>query len=342
MYKRIALLTAAACLLLCGCSTDKPAPAANDTMQETTAVPEETSVSEAEMTAAAPDADSAPEADSSGIEKPAAADSQAAVPESSAAEPENTVSNFDLDQIYDENFAALRCTGRVIAPDGLNFRTAPDANSAKMQTLDPETEVEVLGFVRSGDVYDFNNRWLKIRFNGNEGFALAEYIAVECTTPASELSVQERGTLGLILYYQSMHLYPDYPRHGGPLGTYTDQFREGYCRVLSSAAEPLSLDSLKKEFYRYFSRNMENDLDRCYTEDAGKLYVMVGYGDNVSLDYVLPDIMTGQSDNALDYHITVHHNPEFVDAEFTEWANDDFRIVYEDGSWKTALMKEEY
>ena len=337
MNKRFALIPAAACLLLFGCGTDQPAPAANVSPAETTAATAETTESAAETTAESPD--SAPVTTAGA--QPASADSQAA-PESSEAVPENAVSNYDLEQIYDENFAALRCTGRVIARDGLNFRTAPDVNSASLQTLKPETEVEVLGFVRSGNVYDSNNRWLKISFNGHEGFALAEYIAVECTAPASALSEQERGTLGLILYYQSLHLFPDYHRHGGPLGTYTDQFKDGYCRVLWDASAPLSLDTLKQEFFRYFSRDMENYLDECYLEDSGKLYVMVGYGDNVALDYVLPDIMTGQSDNALDYHITVHHHPEFADADFTEWANDDFRIVYEDGAWKTALLKEEY
>ncbi|MBP0968398.1 MAG: SH3 domain-containing protein [Oscillospiraceae bacterium] len=342
MNRRIALFPAAVCLLLSGCGTEKPVPAANGSSAEPVALTDETTDFTAETTAALSAADSVSDAVVSGIEMQTTAASQAGAPESSTSEPENTVPSFDLEQIYDENFAALRCTGRVIARDGLNFRTAPDAGSAKLHTLEPETEVEVLGFVRSGDVYDYNNRWLKISFNGQEGFALAEYIAVECTTPASGLSEQERGTLGLILYYQSMHLYPDYHRHGGPLGTYTDQFREGYCRVQSNASEPLTYDHLIKEFHRYFSRNMDNYLDECYLEDGGNLYVMVGYGDNVSLDYVLPDIMTGQSDTALDYHITVHHYPEFADADFTEWANDDFRIVYEDGSWKTAVMKEEY
>ena len=343
MKKNALLIFTAVCVLLAGCTPKQPVP-------DPASSPETTAPSGLSETTAPAETDAEPESETAAAGTTEAADSSAAEPQSSAAEAsaaEDSAAEsapFSLDQIYDENFAALRCSGRIIARDGLNLRSAPDAASVKLMTMDPETEAEILGFVRNGDVSDCNNRWLKLRVNGTEGFALAEYVAAECTTPAAELSEQERGTLGMILYYQALHLYPDYHRHGGPLGTYTDQFREGYCRVLSESTlcGPLCLENLKKEFYRYFSAGIEQDLDLCYTEDSGKLYVMVGYGDNVALDYVQPALMTKQSDTELGYDITVHHYPEFADADFPEWDHDTFRIVYEDGVWKTAEIKEEY
>ena len=343
MKKNALLIFTLVCVLLAGCAPKQP-------VTDPALSPETTAPANLAETTVSSETETALESETSAAGTIAAADNSASEPQSPAAETssaENSAAEsvpFSLDQIYDENFAALSCSGRIIAKDGLNLRSAPDAASAKLMTMDPETQAEVLGFVRNGDVYNSDNRWLKLRVNGTEGFALAEYVAAECTTPAAELSEQERGTLGMILYYQALHLYPDYHRHGGPLGTYTDQFREGYCRVLSesSLCGPLSLENLKKEFYRYFSAGIEQDLDRCYTEDSGKLYVMVGYGDNVALDYVQPAFMTKQSDTEFCYDITVHHYPEFADADFPEWDHDTFRIVYEDGVWKTAEIKEEY
>ncbi len=357
MKNSIRILTAAVlCALLAGCGKEQAQPQSDesvpvyeinvaDLIAGTTAPPQiiatgtiaQDAAAETVTEAAVTDADGQPAAGSEAAqENPASAEIPAEV---------QSGDGYEIAQIFDaDGFAAVSCTGTVTAPDGLNLRESPGTGGKKITLLEDGTAVEVLGLKVSGNLYDLNDRWLKVRADGQEGYALAEYIAVECSTPAAQLSEQERAALGTVLYYQAMHLYPDYHRHAGPRGEYLDQFKDGFCRVVTkgNANDALTLENLKKEFHRYFSADCENDLDRCYIEDMGKLYVLVGYGDNVSTDYVLPNRMTAQSDTELKFDILVHHHPEFVDEEFPEWVHDTFRLVYEDGSWKTAEIKEEY
>ena len=347
MKQGIRILTAAVlCTLLTGCGKEEPQQPESlpnydinvaDLLNGTTAPPQ---IIATGTLAAESSSETVTEAaaESDGAATESKADPQS---ESSADAPEPAQNGgYAVAQMFDDNhFAALSCTGTVIAPDGLNLREAPGVSGKKITTLDDGTALEVLGLAVSGNLYDLSERWLKVRADGREGYALAEYIAAECTTPLSSLSEPERAALGTVLYYQALHLYPDYHRKGGPRGTYTDQFKDGFCLVSSDIK---TLADLKKEFHRFFSVNCSDYLDECYLEDGGNLYVMVGYGDNVSTDYVLPDSMEQTDDNTLSFSITVHHFPEFADTNFPEWDSDLFRIVYEDGAWKTAVIKEEY
>lgn len=349
------LLAAILCALLAGCGINQPQQPESlpsfdinvaDLVAGTTAPPQ---IIATGTIAGDASAETVTEAAAANADGQPAADSSTASPEGSdSAEVPAGVQRgdgYDMTQIFDaDHFAACICSGTVTAPDGLNLREAPGTGGRKITLLEDGTEVEVLGLKVSGNLYDYNDRWLKVRADGQEGYALAEYITAECSTPAAQLSEQERAALGTILYYQAMHLYPDYHRTAGPRGEYLDQFRDGFCRVVTkgSTGDPLTLANLKKEFHRYFSADCDNYLDECYIEDMGKLYVMVGYGDNISTDYVMPDRMTAQSDTELKYDILVHHHPEFADENFPEWDHDTFRLVYEDGVWKTAEIKEEY
>lgn len=234
----------------------------------------------------------------------------------------------------------VSCKGTVQAPDGLNLRSEPNTASKKITLIKDGTAVDVEGIVLTGGIRDYSKRWLKVKSGSNEGYMLAEYVNCTCTTKPEELSTENRIALGTIFYYQSMRLILDYQRQGGvPNLKHTNKYDTDGFDQLSPA---MTLAKLRESFRRYFAADYPDDFEECYKEKNGYLWVITGYGDNVMLDYVELDRLEKQEPDALTYNVTVHWFNLAEEADFTEFEEMPFRIVYENGSWKTAEMKSLY
>ena len=236
----------------------------------------------------------------------------------------------------------VSCKGTVQAPDGLNLRSEPNTTSKKITLIKDGTAVDVEGIVLTGGIRDYNKRWLKVKSGSNEGYMLAEYVNCTCTAKPEELSTENRIALGAVLYYQSLRLYIDFEREGGVpnLKRTGKTNEEGFEKL-----EPkCSRAKLIENFHSYFAKDFSEEfLNNCYHEETdGYLWVATGYGDNVMLDYVEIDRLEKQAPDALTYNVTVHWFNLAEEADFTEFEEMPFRIVYENGSWKTAEMKSLY
>lgn len=236
--------------------------------------------------------------------------------------------------------AALSCSGLVFhSPEGLGLFAEPDDTAELRATLQNRTDVEVLGMRAAGSLHNRADRWLHVRADGQEGYVHAANVAVQCSTPLSKLNEAERGTLGVLMYYQSLELFLRFQREGGTIsdGTTGEDDGVGFDRL---APDGITFAQLMDAFHEYFVEDYDDRFAECYREDDNALWVITGYGDDVLLDYTELYTMTGQSDDRLTFEARVHWYTDIVETE--EWTYDPFEIVYTDGVWKTAVMVPKY
>ncbi|MBQ3940314.1 MAG: SH3 domain-containing protein [Oscillospiraceae bacterium] len=238
--------------------------------------------------------------------------------------------------------AKLRCTGTVQAKSGVNLREKPGTSSKSLRKLKDGTKLEITGLTAAGSVTDFESRWLRVNAGGQEGYVCAEYVLAECSTPLSALSGEEIGALGILMYYQGIRLYLIYQREGGlNAGGMTETFdEEGFCRL---KPDGMTLAQLRTELHRWFTADFQDDFAEVYREKDGALWIMTGYGDNVALEYTIPEKLTGKTDTELNYEIRAQWFPDF-DAPLTDTKSttEPFKLRYEDGKWKIAAITQLY
>ena len=236
------------------------------------------------------------------------------------------------------SFAATRAKGKVVAKDGLNLRAEPSMTGKKVTLLKLNTEVDVTGIYVTGQLSDYEKRWIKVKSGNNEGYVLAEYLDVQCSLPAEQLSCPERAALAVILYYQGMRLHVYFHREGGSPG-YTHAQKsdsEGFQQLLPKG---LKLADLKANFHKFFSKSFTNELDDCYREHDGYLWVATGYGDNVLLDSNTLEKVTEFGEKLIRCTVKVHwRNLDENPDAYEEWEENLFDLVYEDGFWKISEM----
>lgn len=321
----------------------------DETSSQTAALTDQTTDSQAEqMTDQAPGTEAATDAPAESTTVTTVTTVTDAATEDSA--PDRTTAQGSTDTAYpiDQIFrggkvANISCEGTVFAPDGLNLRQKPSASSQKIKLLKDQTKLEVTGITLAGSIHDYEQRWLRVRAGSDEGYVLAEYVNCKCSEKAENLTEENRAALGVILYYQSMRLYLDFQREGGvPRMTHTQKFLQNG-NYMQLTPKGMTLKKLKENFHSYFAKSYDDSfIDECYVEQDGYLWSVTGYGDNVMLDYVELDRLEKQEPNALTYNVTVHWFNLAEEDDFTEFEEKPFRLVYEDGCWKTAVMESLY
>ena len=229
--------------------------------------------------------------------------------------------------------AQLRCTGTV-NPNNVNFRDKAGKNGKQLKQFKKGTALEITGITANGSVTDSANRWLRVKANGQEGYVNAEYVNAECKIPLSQLSGEEIGALCILLYYQTERLDMIFRREGGlSAQEVTDELdQEGYARV---KPDGLTIEKLRSDYRRWFCSDYKDDFDQLYREKDNALWVMTGYGDNVALEYTIPEQLTGKTDDTLTYQIRAQWYPEFdMTMDGSNTNNHTFTICYTDGVWK--------
>lgn len=234
--------------------------------------------------------------------------------------------------------AKLRCTGTVSASDGLHLRKAPGTSAESLKKLKDGTKLEITGLAASGAFTEFGNRWLRVKAGGQEGYVCSEYVNAECSIPLAQLSGEEIGALGILMYYQGVRLYLTFEREGGiSAKELTDEYDGEFCRV---KPDGLTLAKLRTDLHRWFTADFPDDFDTVYREKDGALWVMTGYGDNVALEYTIPEKLTARTDSTLTYEIRAQWYPDFdMNDAKTEYP---FVLRFEDGAWKIAEIKQLY
>lgn len=272
----------------------------------------------------------------------AAAVSTTAVQDSASFTPINIPDSI----LYDE--ISLKGTGRVHASSGLKLRQTP--NGKQITSLADGSDVEILGVKIDGELSKATSRWYKVRANGKEGYACAEYIAAKFTQKPDELTSQQIAAVSGMMFYQQDYLFTLFAYDGGFKGIGFDSndtvtsSDEHFERLLP---KNLKLSEIYNDFYQYFSKQYhENELtDRklegggsmhyLYEKD-GKIYRNTGYGDNTWFKYAAPDtvktaagteiVMTGRwyCENGYNENEELGFTPVTVS------------LVYEGGYWKVG------
>lgn len=235
-----------------------------------------------------------------------------------------------IDTLTEGYVAQLRCTGTVNA-DSVNFRDKAGRNGNQLKQFKKGTTLEITGITANGSVTDSANRWLRVKANGQEGYVNAEYVNAECKIPLSQLTGEEIGAMGILFYYQAERLDMVFRREGGLQGTRTEEYdSEGYARV---KPDGLTLDKLRADYHRWFTADTRDDFDQLYVEKNNALWVMTGYGDNVALEYAIPETLKERTDDSLTYVVREQLFPDMTqDGSNTNLH--DFRLRFTDGSWK--------
>ena len=238
--------------------------------------------------------------------------------------------------------AQLRCTGTVYASDGLNLRKKPGTASEKLAKLKNGSKLEITGITANDSVTDYNNRWLRVYANGQEGYVLAEYVNAQCSIPLSQLTGEEIGAMAVLFYYQAERLDMIYRREGGlqAQGLTEEYDSEGFARV---KPDGLTIEKIRTDYHRWFTADTQDDFDQLYVEKNNAVWVMTGYGDNVALEYAIPEKLKERTDNSLTYEVRAQWFPEFdmtMDGSNTNLH--DFELVYTDGVWKVDDFKAIY
>gem|GEM_PF-2543186 len=330
MQKQLQRLIAAALLTavtLTGCGTDPVSSTGAADRTETTSAAEETAATE--------------NTDPQDTTAAAEHTTEYAETTTAAAVTDEVITDiFDVRTLFEDGTeAAISCSGFVCGiPEGLELYAEATDSGELLTTLENRSAVEVLGIAVTGDLWNWSDRWLHIKADGQEGYVLADYIAAQCSTPASELSEAERGALGVLMYYQSMNLYLMFQREGGTIadGTTGEYDEIGFDRL---APDGITFAQLMDAFHEYFTDDYDDRFDECYRESDNALWVISGYGDNIALDYTEIYMMTEQKTDRLLFDTQAHWYPEFTDTEVEFYP---FEIVYTDGVWKTAVMTELY
>ena len=248
--------------------------------------------------------------------------------------------------LHDE--ISLKGTGRVHASSGLKLRQTPNGN--QITTLADGSNVEILGVKIDGELSKATSRWYKVKANGKEGYACAEYIAAKFTQKLDELTPQQVAAISGMMFYQQDYLFTLFAYDGGFKGTgfdsndtvnYNDEHFE---RMLP---KNLKLSEIYDDFYQYFlklyheneltDRKMEGGGSMHYLyEKDGKVYRNTGYGDNTWFKYAAPDtvrdtvgaeiVMTGRwyCENGYNENEELGYTPVTVS------------FVYDGGYWKVG------
>ena len=263
-------------------------------------------------------------------------------------QPERTVTAnpdpTDFRSLFDASHRSvpISAEGVIYGTEDAVIYEQPDSASRQLSHLPAGVKIRAVALTVTGQHYLPENRWLRVRTNNLEGYLPAQAAAVRCSTPYDELDSRQRAALGIMMYYQSMQLFLTYQREGGmdACGRSGEFDAEGYERLLP---EGLTLKQLRTSFHGYFAEAFPDDFDQTYQQKDGGLWVLTGYGDNVSLDYTEIYLLTAQGSDTLIYDTRAHLLPGYNDVSGgSEWQKYPFMLVFENGYWKTAEMTELY
>ena len=381
MKKRI-LCAALAAMMLAGCaaepqnseSTTAPAPAESTTAAETTAAA--TAEGTASVSESAAQTTAAAETPADGtmpqfVIVPAPAETFAPVTTAAQTQPAVTTSakpnyslRFDLPKdasnlfVY-ETSADLAGTGYVHAPSGLRLRDKPSTKGKQLSTLKNGSTVEILGVAASLDnEYEYDNeptsfnqkRWFRVKADGKEGYANADYIAAKFSQSPAELSLRQLRVLTAFMYFQGQTLFMKFARDGGFKGTgqnSSDSFSNDDGLYEQMQPSSLKLSDIYEDFYTYFSKTYNKDIlspskegeAKYYIEKDGKLYTNTTFGDIgtwLRFDTAGTILQDGVSDTEIKAQAFWGYQDGYHDE------TPDYTLVYEDGYWKIGKLAHLY
>lgn len=234
---------------------------------------------------------------------------------------------------------ALSGSGTVFARDGLNLRSQPTANSQKITLLKHGAAVKVKNAVCAAVKHHTPECWYQVEAGGQTGFISAEFAAVSFDTPASAMDDTQRSALGILLFRQAYKLNQYFTQEGGIAATAYLTQKEDDEGWIPLEPKGLTVEKLLADYRKYFAMDFPYDIQNCYREKDGTLYVMDEHPENPYVDYEELAFLTAGTDDSLTYRTRVQWftTGEFVMVTENDGVTeDDFVLKYTDGSWKIA------
>ena len=379
--KQQILCTVLAAMMLTGCAAepqnsiaDTTAPAESTSAVETTAATTAEGTASVSETAAQTIAAAENPADGTMphfVIVPAPAETYTAVTAAAQTQPAVTTSakpNYQLrfslplalNNLFDyEKSADLAGTGIVRAPSGLRLHEKTSVNSNTITTLKDGTAVEILGVAATLDTeYDYDTepnsfnqrRWFRIKADGKEGYASADYITAKFTQSPAELSKRQLRILVSFTYFQAQNLYIKFARDGGFGGrglNAADSFTNDQGTYQQVQPDSLKLSDIYDEFYQYFSKNYHQDIlnqrpagkPAYYIEKDGKLYANTSFDSHtkwLDWDDAGAIIENGITDTEIKAKASWRYLYDYKKDQYGNalWVEPEYSLVYEDGYWK--------
>lgn len=345
---RVLLTSVIVCASLCGCLNDAPLIPYEDEMQQTDESMTETTVS---TTVTIPESllsqlkesktTTVHLTDSTETDTKPVSTSSSDGTETTAA-PQEILPLLSRD-VPNLSEISLGITGKVIAKDGLNMRSAPTEKSNIVKLLPDNSKVTILS---AADCFQDGiverNNWLLVSNGGQKGYVCASYIDISLTKHDLDFTPQQWYALGAVLYQQYFWDIFPLPMPRSINLEFSDEMveLEGEEDVLEcgvySVLKPksLTLEKLENAFFQEFSKqNREDTLSKYYLEHDGKLLTLSGLGDAVWLDHLAVEEVTQITEDEVTFKVREYNNNSEIDSgiAYDEYT---FSLVYEDGAWK--------
>ena len=235
---------------------------------------------------------------------------------------------------------ALTGTGFVFARSGLNLRSQPTANSQKLALLKHGTTVKLKNAVCANmSKKHIPECWYQVEANGQTGFVSAEFVAAAFDAPLNDLDDTQRAALGILLYRQAYKLYNYFFLEGGISATAKLENKATEDGWLPLEPKGLTIDSLLRDYAKYFASDFPYPIEDCYREQGGTLYVKETFPENFYVDYDELTELNAVTDSTMTYKAVGHWftTGEFVMiTENNGITEEKFVLQYTDGYWKIA------
>ena len=234
---------------------------------------------------------------------------------------------------------ALSGSGVVFARDGLNLRSQPTASSQKLALLKHGAAVKVKNAVCAAVKKHTPECWYQVEAGGKTGFISAEFAAVSFDTPVSAMDDTQRSALGILLFRQAYKLNWYFTQEGGIAATAYLTQKEDAEGWIPLEPKGLTVEKLLADYRKYFAMDFPYDINNCYREKDGTLYVMDEHPENPYVDYEELAFLTAATDDSLTYRTRAqwYTTGEFVMVTENDGVTeDDFVLNYTDGIWKIA------
>lgn len=326
------------------------APAASVTAAETvtaeTAASADTTAAGSSTTAAETSAAASLTATETAVSVTQATEPQTDAPQT---QPDASSAAFALPMSVSDPFSskkeiALSGRGYCFATSGLRLREEATASGKQLGTVKFGTAVEILGLAVKGNSYDWeNNRWYRVKANGQTGYVSADYVAAMFTQKPAELSSEQLAGMTNFLYCQHLKLFPIFALEGGFTGSVDDSDHQSgdfgdYVRI---KPDSLTVDAIYQDFYKYFAKRYhtgelnqsEPNATVFYKTFSDRLYAACPYMEGWEVSWQTANEIIAVSDEEIT--VRAQYTVSSEDGG-SQTANTVYSMYYEDGYWKAG------
>lgn len=226
---------------------------------------------------------------------------------------------------------SIKVNATTTAKEGLVLRAEATTNAQQITSIPFNSTLTILSV--SDDYQDGNweHQMVEVEYNGQKGYVHTDYLLIDTQIDMSQYSINEKFVVCMLLYNMDHDLYDRFKRLGGLFDyTSTNEYTSDYVKLLPQG---LTINQLKQDFSKYFSKKMTDEFEGNYIEKDGYLWMMVGYGGPPVTAYTEVVDLVEVSDNEIHCTIIRHYWEEMWEYEGVQ-SEESFKLIFEDGRWK--------